>query len=612
MVRSKYYLVLLITFFSLELSGQSFFSHDTTNGFIVVDFDSIGVEHNLSSIDTSLDRLIDYHQIGWSNSLLLGNYGAASNPFVRPHSNTGVWLYGATVNENYIYSPENDIYYQVKVPFSEIVYFNGPREEQEIRFIHSQNINDRLNIGVRFRRFSSGGFYQGQRNRQSNASVNFNYVSKDGRYKALGYGMINISESEENGGLIFDSTFTENTEPNRLGVATNLSLARNEYDRRFYGIKNSYGFGDNYGTKGLNRTEVYFKNEFELNDLRYLDESPDSAYYGQFRISNLPSSMSDKYQHRALRNELGFLYRFSKSTYLKTSLNFNWNKLFHTASDTTVYEYRPNAVFRTAVAGWSVNLNGQFTIGGYGEGSYSFSGGASRRILEYYRFNLHGELSSLPSFWEFQYYENEVEYWRNKGEYINTSIFGLSLEDTRNKEIYVKGNLTSIDNYTYFDNTAQPSQYGGSVTYTEIQAGYLLSILDPFFIEIDGTYRAKFDDDAPINLPALQSVINIYAERPFFKRALKGQLGVMVHHMTSFTADGYLPLGRRFYYQDEIETGGFIYADAYLSLNIGAVSGFVKFSNITQGITDYNYIIVPHYPLPDGGLRFGISWRMNN
>jgi len=609
---NRYVLLFLLSLICavVESFGQSYYDHDTTNNLIVIHEDSLGINHDLMVIDTNVNRLVNFNRTGW-NGLVIGGYGSPYNGYTRP-SRQGVWLNGAVIGEHMTYKPEDATYYQVKVPFSEITYFNGPKEEQQIGFVHSQNLNDRLNIGLKFRRTNSEGFYQDQDTKHSNSMLTYNYVSSNGRFKSYGYGGINIATIEENGGIVYDTSFTENEEPNRIRVETYLTDARNELDRRFYGVTNSYGFGGNFERKGLNRMELYVSNHYELNDVRYLDEAPDTAYYQLLGIEVLSGSVTDHIQQRSLKNDAGFMYRFSKNTSLGASMGYNWNKVFQNGQDTVMVESRPKANFTTTVGGFTLKADAGYTLEGYGKDTYAFSGILSKNFKSRYRVALGFNMERNPVFWEYRYYENEAEFWRNGSRDVQTTQFKAEISDRRELNNHLKASLNTITNYAYFDIEGRPDQFTNPLSFIEVQGGYLLKYLKPFYIDFDGMFRASFDEDAPINLPTFQTTTDLYVEAPFFKKALKGQFGLSVYYVSSFKADAYQPLGRRFYQQDEVETGGFVYIDPYLALNIGAVTGFFKYSNITQGLTDYNYIIVPHYPLPDGGLRFGVTWRMNN
>jgi hypothetical protein len=500
----------------------------------------------------------------------------------------------------------------VKVPFSEITYFNGPKEEQQIGFVHSQNLNDRLNIGIKFRRSNSEGFYQNQDTRHSNSILTYNYVSKDGRFKSYGYGGINIATIEENGGIIYDTSFTENKEPNRIRVETYLTNAQNELDRRFYGITNSYGLGGNFEHSGVNRMEFYVSNRYELNDVRYRDESPDTVYYESFGIEVGSSSITDHIQHRSLKNEAGFMYRFSRSTRFSASMGYNRNRIYQNGQDTIMIESRPKVNFATCVKGFILKGNAGYTLDGYGKDTYTLGGVLSKSFKNKYQVVFEFKTERNPVFWEYRYYENQAEFWRNGSRDVQTTLFQVEVSDLMESNNYLRTSLNTITNYAYFNSSGRPDQFTSTLSFIEVYGGYLLKYLKPFYIDFDGVFRASFDEGAPIELPTFQATTNLYVEAPFFKRALKGQFGLSVYYVSSFKADGYQPLGRRFYHQEDIETGGFVYIDPYLALNIGTVTGFVKYSNITQGLTDFNYMIVPHYPLPDGGLRFGVTWRMNN
>lgn len=607
MQRLKFLLILIFIGVSIRAYSQNLdYVHDSTN--IRILLENAIYDNSLSDLDTSLDDIHRYNMHFLDNAIgFIGGYGNAvqSQTFDNRKS---LWLVGGLVNGEWQYQPHELSFYQVRKPFTRITYHNGPKREQEIEFVHTQNLNESSNVAAFFRRFSSDGFYQRQRSVQSNAGLNFNYVSRTGRYRAKGHAIINIGFSQENGGIIFDSTFAENTEPNRLGVATYLAGAENEYDTRFYGL-NQYFILCSGDSLNLKEFGITLDTDYSLEDLRFEDVSPVDSFYAQY---NLPTSVyvSDKIQRRLLSSTLGLRMSTKKSVF-SPSLNLNNHDVRNLSTDTLMYDVGVgfSYVYNSKVR---VDASGIHYVNGFANETFRYKLRVSHALRDSSAFRLYYSVSaeSWQPGWEHIFYENSLEVRRNNLSPVNAVYLKVGLTDLEKRSVSVS--LESFENYTYFDSTLTSNQHQERINILEAEIDYKLSILDPVFIEARFRLRHVLTDGAPINLPLLQSSSTIYIEKPFFKKALQGRVGFDVYHFTSFFGDGYMPLGRRFYYQENEETGGFIYVDAFLSLQIGRARGFVKLSNITSGITPYNYVLTPRYPLPDGGLRFGISWDLMN
>ncbi len=607
MKRVEFLLILLFGFISTFTAAQQLeYNHDTSNYRILLD--DVLHSSSLSEVDTNLDEVHRYN-LRFLDDLVgyTGSYGNASNAWAIDNTES-IWLLGEQVNRLWQYKPADLDYFQVRKPFTRITYHNGPRREQEIEFIHTQNLNETSNVAVFYRRFNSDGFYQRQRSVQSNAGLNFNYASRSGRYRAKGYAIINIGYSQENGGMIFDSTFTENTEANRLGLATYLSEAENQYDTRYYGLEQYIILQTPDSNRAL-EVGLNIHSDYILEDLRYEDLNPVDSFYFQYHLP-ISGYVSDNIQLRSLKNSLGL--RFSRNKFsVSPILRYNYHDLRNMSSDTLMSDVGVGFLFSLDTK-LRVEASGNHYLEGYSAGTFRYDVKLSHHVSDSSDFKLAYQFLSesyLPA-WEHVFYENSLEVRRNTWAPINSFSFGMKLTDDKKRSLGVS--FRSIENYTFFDTSLVSNQFVDRVNILEAYTDYKLSFLKPVFIEARFKLRHVLDDSAPINLPLLQSSSTIYIEKPFFKKALYGRIGFDVYHFTSFYGDGYMPLGRRFYYQDRDETGGFVYLDAFLSLQIGRARGFVKLSNITSGLTPYNYILTPGHPLQDNGLRFGISWDLMN
>jgi hypothetical protein len=106
----------------------------------------------------------------------------------------------------------------------------------------------------------------------------------------------------------------------------------------------------------------------------------------------------------------------------------------------------------------------------------------------------------------------------------------------------------------------------------------------------------------------LTAKADFYYTKDLFKQAAIVQTGVNLMYNTPYDAYAYMPATRLFYVQNEKELGDYVYANVFLNLQIKRARLFIKYYNLGSAFGNYNYFMVPSYPMKDGGIRFGVSW----
>ncbi|MFH1320309.1 MAG: putative porin [Bacteroidota bacterium] len=191
--------------------------------------------------------------------------------------------------------------------------------------------------------------------------------------------------------------------------------------------------------------------------------------------------------------------------------------------------------------------------------------------------------------------------------FMKTDLLYGKLEYALNKRYFrLAASFSHILNYIYFDNNASPKQLNDPI---EIFTAYLYKDfkLGKWHLNNRVIYQYVIGEKV-IRVPELISGHSVYYENYLFKKALLAQIGFDVLYNTTYYADSYMPATGMFYLQNEKKIGNYPYIDVFVNLKIKMARLFLKFEHINSGFTGNTYYLVPHYPMPDRALKFGVSW----
>jgi len=331
--------------------------------------------------DTILSGSQDYNplnQAGLFNSNL-GNIGLAhQNLFFNPNKNTEL-DFGINTFNGFLYSNNKIKYYKSLSPYTNLRYVMGDKKEQYLHVIHSHSFGEGLSFAIDFKFIHSPGAYERQFSDDKNFVFTTQYKTKNKRYGIIANYIHNKILVNENGGIVADSLFEQNTENDRSLISVNLSGAENLiqnssifFDQYFYLSKaDKIAIADT--TQDSLIVEQAIKKRFKLgrishsfswsrNNYRYTDINPINTYYQNF------DSIIDSTQ------------TFDSTYYLKVENQITWSNLNinDKPEDKTVFLY-----FRLK------HLYAE--IGGYSDKKFFSqlipSGGFSVFVLKSFRLN---------------------------------------------------------------------------------------------------------------------------------------------------------------------------------------------------------------------------------
>ncbi|MEG2337321.1 MAG: putative porin, partial [Bacteroidales bacterium] len=202
--------------------------------------------------------------------------------------------YGVDPFASWRYTLANTPFYQTKRAYTFLSYENNFGKEDLFSVVHSQNVAQGLNLTVDYKVLqmpdNKARYFQNSKTMHHHLRIYGNYFSKKGKYKAL-FGYIRNSITiGENGGMVTDSLYTQNIEPNRLLIPVNLLKANRSWKENSYFLKHSYHFAKNKGDSLHPNIYSYgfLMHTFELNQYRsvYTDQSsPQEDFYEHFYLN---------------------------------------------------------------------------------------------------------------------------------------------------------------------------------------------------------------------------------------------------------------------------------------------------------------------------------------
>jgi hypothetical protein len=576
-----------------------------------------------------------------SMNATLGNYGL---PFYQLNFFDRITDPDKFLYSNYypfMYTTDRTLFMDTQVPFTELDWtFGAPREtsEQTFRVRHSQNINRYLNFGFIYDIIFSLGQYNYQRAEDKTFTF---YTSYRGpKYKLYVAAGINNLTSYENGGITGTdqlSLFTGRDIPVNLG---SLNAAKAILKNRNLLLVQKYKIGGNItidstgkrsgGFLGLSGTFSHIL-EWEINKRTYSDKDPESGFYDTAKIYISKTATFDSLYARSLKNTLRFDFTTDETRKFRLGGGFGIrNELFifsqivptHAASlaDTARWNRSTNVLIGKLYSDIGGKFmwvaDGELFLTGYRIGDFTLNGRISKSF--YWKkgiatWNITGDIiNRQPSFWYSSWGSNNFEWNHNLNKEFRMD-FGTDFSFPARKT-ELKFNYAIIDNYTYFNKYAVPSQHTGGLSVAAITARKEFRAWK-FHLAADLLAQKSTNSDV-LDLPLLSVRSALYFEHLFrFKQTggrLNTQIGAEVFYNTPYYSYAWMPSTGRFYNQDLLKTGDYPYINVFLNVKIIRTRIFVMFDHVNSGFMGYNYFMVPSYPQNIRMLRYGLAWTFYN
>lgn len=550
-----------------------------------------------------------------------------------------------------LYFPDyqKQIFYNTTVPYSNITYTTGSpkRSEDNVKVMFSQNINKKVNFGFSYNLMSSLGTYM---NQQTDNEMSRIWTSYDGEKYAIASSIaFNNITHHENGG-ISDSSYIldpkSHNEPRANTIPVNFQDATNRIKNVNFFMTQKLGFGK-VGAKDTTDTETpspvgvlyhtlnisSFKRAYKINNLEddYSDVVNNPPFYKNLYTDTLKTRDTSNYSsiknivQLKLSEEANPFLRFGLRVYLLNDVMFykfqtqpiagsgsysggdfypeynnKHERFVNTALGAQIFKNRGenfwwNASFQSYFQGQKAgdsrlagNMNSRFRIGNDTAGVF-----ASANI----------DLRSAGFYFE-HYYSNHFVWDNSFNQEKQVKIRGGIRIPTKRFEL--TGEVRLINDYLYWNQEAMPDQSTGVTKAIEVNLNqsFKLGILN----SINRVWWQTTSNSDVLPLPTFSIYSSNFIDAVAFK-VLRFQLGFDVTYHTDYYAYAYMPATGQFYVQNDQKIGGYPFADAFINLHLKRVRLGFKFDHVNQGMSGYDYFIMPDYPAMPRSFKISVSWN---
>ena len=556
-------------------------------------------------------------------------------------------------------------FYQVRRPYTSLAFGGSLNSDNQFHGVHTQNITPRWNMAVNYDLYVREGVYTRTALKNHFFNVTSNYYSRDNRYQVQGGIVYTRLDQQENGGIESDDFFYSTSSTTRAGVPVNLYNAANQWRQTELFAHQTYNTvrqvtavrprvvspppSDStrqdtvvYDTLYAAQPHVLNTGVFGLNlnyqhaKRRYTDGEPSSSYYDSFFVSD--SIVSDS----TVKNHLSARVYWTNDAYLDSlwhnpfkvygGVDWHLRSVNYSSLDSSWWTgVEPFAKADILLGRSSLTVKASAMLSDHPEGG-------DRRIEASYvvpvvggHLTLEGRLSQQAAPWfYYRYFSNNFQ-WQNvldEGAKENRKIVTAQhhklwyADDTSRRRLSTQVGLTAAHQQGayYLDSGLQPrfdtraAWLGQLECQAELQQGWF---------NYQGHLLLQHSTDADfLRVPVLATKNSFFADMTLFKDALRVQTGFDVRYHTRYFADAYHPALATFYRQDDVQVGGYLWLDYFLTLKVRQANIYLRvvhlnslWENIDVDVLGHHftnttdYMTLPHVPGEDLAVYFGVIWR---
>lgn len=596
--------------------AQVFYSTDPNYLSFKTEKNNLITKYHFWYPDSSIVNLHNYFPRNF-----LGNIGLPSPNYLLNYGTNDIGFnFCPSPYKNDLYADSQVNYYRTKGPYANLTGVAGSKKFQAFKMLFTHTYK-RVNVTLKFSRYTSQGFYLKQQSYTNNFYLSSNYTTKKERFGYYFYVLNNGNKNKENGGIksdsLTDKTFLDNKE--LLPVKLN-NAARN--NRELKVMFNPY-FKLNRSADSSTKVEhfIQLKSAFASNSYQYKDENISSDNY--YIITYLDTLRTNDSAHtRKFNNEISYAAvstnsNFAVSVGYKNEINQVWQKadsvfLNHIATADLVFKKNLTREENQVAIGHQqeiqTHFNVQYIFDGANKGNYKAE---NRTVLlldrakqRYLYLNL--LLEDRSADYIYNYWVSNHFTWFNNGyrsQQQTQAILGFNLNKYFASSVFIQ----NINNYLYFDNVALPRQYSTTLTNLGVNLNFTKVLFKHLGTSLE--YRLQNTSNTTyVRLPKHQATAKLFYTGILFKNNLQLQIGGQLQMYDSFYAYGYMPSTQAFYLQENFKTSPYPFLDVYLNARIRPVNFFLKIENALFGFAGKNYSFVQGYYQTDRAFRLGISW----
>lgn len=558
-------------------------------------------------------------------------------------------------------TPENINFYQALTPYEVLSYNSSLNEDYQVHFTHTQNINEHWNYAIDYHLFNPKGSFTNSSATNNLLDINTNYYSHDARYQ-LSAGVIwQRMVIGENGGLSNPDIYFNkpNAKPNGLPMlfTDRFSTSR---DMTVF-VKQSYNT--------VRQFEWYrpIKEKFidtVVNTLR-------NATYDTSQFDSI-ITYDTIYTYNIIDSIVGYdtIQPHKAHTYNTGvfALDLQWDRQRYRCVDSTDYNQLSANIFWTNDAymdhkwrnpvklyggirpqvSW-LKLNeaeysapeihqvalypfGRLEISPWKASELNVYAEAAPDLSEYnldatlvfpFRDSIGNSKQNITLRGVAKAYSPELIYTAEcmrinhpvADPLMAVGVRKLEANYHREDHLDVFFSANHISHNTWF---TEVESLAGTKSYAPTQSQQSALLLQArlnlylhlgwFHYDMQQMVQYSTDQDQ-VRVPLFASKNSVYADFYLFKNALRAQIGIDARYHTEFYADAYDPTLGIFYRQDATLIGNYLWADAFVNLQIKRATIYAKAGHVNAMLEQRHSLIIPNYPSKQFGLFFGLTWK---
>jgi len=575
---------------------------------------------------------------------------------------------GARVKHFGYFEKEDVPYYEVPSAYTELFFKSTFQQGQFLDTSLAINTSPKFNIAVSFRGFRSLGKYFSSLSRSRQFRLSTQYQTYNQRYRLRVHQTTQSLENKVNGGLTNDSVYFFENAPNYVEADDSGSPVLDEngneqivfydgfLDRNRLGTQiqadnvlegKRYFMEHRYQMFPLDKDTTAYKMavgysaSLENKNYNFNQSRPSAYFFENYEVSNVRDSTS----FNTLENKLFVHYKDNELGELKLDL-------FHHNWDYTLgpNEYEKDSLLANQIktsqlaaqARWQKELFGVSTSA-MGYQSLNKDYATQALSLEVKRHLVKGitlggsyKYRSQPLNFNFYLVESDYKLYNWDNTHLENQQFNTrSAFISHPKWGRIQGEWTSIDNFTFLNNTTPlrnlNEKFRVEVLQINKKIDYFKARLDQRidfgnFSWVNNVQYQKVnqeeDSDAllsgpiALNVPEWLVRSTIMLTSSLFNKALFFQSGATFVFFTDYYADQYNPLLAEFVTQNNVKIGEYPRVDFFFNAKIKSSRIFFKLENISSTIehlinidTPYDYYAAPYTPYRDFSIRFGLIWN---
>jgi len=575
---------------------------------------------------------------------------------------------GARVKHFGYFEKEDIPYYEVPSAYTELYFKSTFQQGQFLDTSLAINTSPRFNIAVSFRGFRSLGKYVSALSRSRQFRLSTQYQTYNQRYRLRMHQTTQSLENEVNGGLTNDSVYFFENAPNyveadesgnpvldedgneqivfydgfldRNRLGTQIQ-ADNLLEGKRYFMEHRYQMLPIAKDTTVYKMAVGYSASLENKKYKFNQNRPGAYFFENYEVSNVRDSTS----FNTLENKLYIQYKDKALGQFQLDLyHHNWDYSLGSKEyeKDTLLSNQIKTSQLAAQASWQKELFGVTTSAmGYQSlnkdyATQAFTLDIKRPLVKDILLGASYKYRSQPLNFNFYLAESDYKMYNWDNTHLENQQFNTrSVFISHPKWGRIQGEWTSIDNFTFLNNTTPlrnlNKKFSVEVLQTDKKIDYFKVRLDQRidfgnFSWVNNVQYQKVnqeeDPDAilsgpiALNVPEWLIRSTLMLTSSIFNKALFFQTGATFVFFTDYYADQYNPLLAEFVTQNNTKIGEYPRVDFFFNAKIKSSRIFLKLENISAPIehlididTPYDYYAAPFVPYRDFSIRFGLIWN---